>query len=77
MKVECRYCGKILDEKDVFMDTDQNGRFYFFCDQEHRDKFGDIMQEHVDAINLMSHPLYGIIFMGAWIRDKFKKSKKE
>ena len=77
MKVECRYCGKVLDEKDVFMDTDQNGKFYFFCDQEHRDKFEEAMNIHAANISLMMSPFFGIVMMGAWIKSKFKKNKKK
>jgi len=76
MKVECRYCSKILTEKDVFVDTDQNGKFYFFCDQEHRDKFEEEMIKRTAEINLMMHPLFGLVFMGAWIKNKFKKKNK-
>ena len=77
MKVECRYCGKVLDEKDVFMDTDQSGKFYFFCSQEHRDKFEHNMIEYARDINLLMNPFFGIIMMGAWIKNKFQKNKKK
>jgi len=76
MKVECRFCGKVLDEKDVFMDTDQNGKFYFFCDQEHRDVFVGEMREHAYDMTLMLNPLYGIVLMGKWLRNKIKNKNK-
>jgi len=76
MKVECRYCGKVLDEKDVFMDTDQNGKFYFFCGQEHRDKFEEKIIKHDLDMRLMMNPFFGIVLMGTWLRSKFKKKNK-
>ena len=76
MKVECRYCGKVLDEKDVFMDTDQNGKFYFFCDQNHRDKFEHNMIEYARDIFMIMNPFFGIVMIGAWFKNKFKKNKK-
>jgi len=77
MKVECRYCGKVLYEKDVFMDTDQNGKFYFFCDQEHRNKFEHVMRERAYDMAVIMNPLTGIVMMGLWIKSKFKKDKKK
>ena len=76
MKVECRYCSKVLDEKDVFMDTDQNGKFYFFCDQEHRDKFEHRMAELALEMNVIMNPFFGLVMMGAWIKNKFKNKKR-
>ena len=77
MKVECRYCSIVLDEKDVFMDTDQNGKFYFFCDQEHRDKFEILMNKHALDMAMLMNPLIGVVMMGAWIKNKFKNKKKK
>jgi len=76
MKVECRYCSKILTDKEMFVDTDQNGKFYFFCDQDHRDKFEDNIVKHKLDMALMMNPFFGIVLMGAWIKSKFKKKNK-
>jgi len=76
MKVECRYCSKILNEEDVFMDTDQKGRFYFFCDQEHRNIFEKEMMKHKADVTIMMHPLFGLVLMGTWFKNKFMNKKK-
>lgn len=76
MKVECRYCSKVLDEKDVLMDTDQNGKFYFFCDQEHRDNFERGMNICAANVSIMMNPFFGFILMGSWFKNKFKKKRK-
>ena len=74
MKVECGYCKKIL--KDPFVDTDAQGRFYFFCNQDHRDKFEKAAREAELNFAMTMNPLFGLVFIASWIRSKFKKDKK-
>ena len=76
MKTECRYCGKIVT--DPFIDTDQKGRFFFFCDQYHRDLFS-IAQAQGDAIlfDFLFNPITQIRLLGYWLKDKFKSMQDE
>jgi len=70
MKAECNYCGKLL--KDPFVDTDQKGRFYFFCDQKHRDLFEQRMLE----ISLLLNPGFQAISLcGVIWRSIFKRKE--
>lgn len=70
MKTECGYCKKLL--VDPFVDTDQNGRFYFFCNQEHRDKFAQAVNEADFNMAILTNPLFGLVFIAGWLRSKFK-----
>ena len=73
MKTECGYCKKLL--VDPFVDTDQNGRFYFFCDQDHRDKFEEHARNVDTQLAMITNPLFGIVFMASWIRNRFKNTR--
>ena len=73
MKTECGYCKKLLG--DPFVDTDQNGRFYFFCDQDHRDKFEQAAREVASELSMLMNPLFPIVFIASWIRSAFKLKK--
>ena len=74
MKTECGYCKKLLD--DPFVDTDAQGRFYFFCSQDHRDKFEHAVNESQANLAIIMNPLFGFFFIAAWLRSKFKSKKK-
>lgn len=75
MRTECGYCKKLL--VDPFVDTDAQGRFYFFCDQDHRDKFEKAVNEsQANTSLLIMNPFFGLVFIAAWLRSKFKRDKK-
>jgi len=73
MKTECGYCKKLL--VDPFVDTDAQGRFYFFCNQDHRDKFEERARNISYELAMIGNPLFGFIFIASWIRSKFKSKK--
>jgi len=69
-KVECRYCGKIITEP--FIDTDQEGKMYFFCNPKHRDEFEAILLKNAFIMSP-----FGVIFLlGKFIKEKLKGGKK-
>ena len=75
MKTECGYCKKLL--VDPFVDTDAQGRFYFFCNQDHRDKFEHAVNESRANLAIVMNPLFGFFFIAAWLRSKFKSKKND
>jgi len=73
MKTECMDCGKIIS--NPFVDTDNKGRLYFFCNKEHRDNYERFLIERAIICNPIGSMVCFWAFCYGFIKCLFQKKK--
>lgn len=70
MKAECNCCGKVIS--NPFVDTDNKGKLYFFCNKRHRDLYEERMVELAFFMNPFSVIYFTYVIIYHYIKEGVK-----